>query len=97
LDTNNRIGTLRGHSGRSVWDIAFSPDGSRIVTAGDDQVIRIWDAKSLDEIVQLRGHTSYVWSLVFRPDGTQLISGSGDGTVRVWDTLSLADRHKSLK
>ncbi|MCB9854211.1 MAG: serine/threonine protein kinase [Phycisphaerales bacterium] len=92
LGTNSHIGTLRGHSGRSVWDIAFSPDGSRIVTAGDDQVIRIWDATTMDEIVQLRGHTSYVWSLVFRPDGTQLISGSGDGTLRVWDTLRLSER-----
>lgn len=96
LDTHKRIGMLRGHSGRSVWDIAFSPDGSRIVTAGDDEVIRVWDATTMDEIVQLRGHTSYVWSLVFSPDGTQLISGSGDATVRVWDTMSLSDRSMSL-
>ncbi len=96
LETHNRVGLLRGHSGRSVWDIAFSPDGSRIVTAGDDEVIRVWDASTMDEIVQLRGHTSYVWSLVFRPDGTQLISGSGDATVRVWDTISLSDRYMSL-
>lgn len=97
LETNARIGTLRGHSGRSVWDIAYSADGSRIVTAGDDQVIRIWDATTMDEIVQLRGHTSYVWSLVFRPDGTQLISGSGDGTVRVWDILRPSARRAAAE
>lgn len=97
LRSKRRIGTLRGHSGRSVWDIAFTPDGSRIVTAGDDQVIRIWDAETMDEIVQLRGHKSYVWSLAFRPDGTQLISGSGDETVRVWDTLSLRERYQSAE
>lgn len=93
LASQQCIGTLRGHSGRSVWDIAFTPDGTRIATAGDDQVIRVWDPQSMDEIVQLRGHKSYVWSLAFRPDGTQLISGSGDETVRVWDTLSLRQRN----
>lgn len=97
LDLNQRIGTLRGHSGRSVWDISFSPDGSRIMTAGDDQVIRVWDANTMDEIMQLRGHTSYVWSLAFRPNGTQLFSGSGDGTVGVWDTLSIAKRRRSFE
>ncbi|HPF37710.1 MAG TPA: protein kinase [Phycisphaerae bacterium] len=92
LDAKECVGTLRGHSGRSVWDIAFTPDATRIMTAGDDQVIRVWDAVTMDEIVQLRGHKSYVWSLVFSANGDRLISGSGDGTVRVWDTLSVRDR-----
>ena len=35
---------------------AFSPDGSRIVTASDDKTARIWDAASGKEIAVLRGH-----------------------------------------
>ena len=35
---------------------AFSPDGSRIVTASDDKTARIWDAATGKEIAVLRGH-----------------------------------------
>src|SRR5215831_2935660 len=37
------IAVLRGHAS-TVTSAAFSPDGSRIVTASDDQTARIWDA-----------------------------------------------------
>jgi WD40 repeat protein len=40
---------LRGHEG-SVFSAAFSPDGSRIVTASDDDTARIWDAATGKEI-----------------------------------------------
>jgi WD domain, G-beta repeat len=33
---------LRGHDDR-VWIAAFSGDGTRLVTAGDDKTARIWD------------------------------------------------------
>ena len=37
---------------------AFSPDGSRIVTASWDNTARIWDAATAKEIAVLRGHES---------------------------------------
>ena len=46
---------LGGHDG-SVHSAAFSPDGSRIVTASADKTARIWDAASAKEIAVLRGH-----------------------------------------
>jgi hypothetical protein len=38
------IAVLRGHDG-FVYSAAFSPDGSRIVTASADKIARIWDAR----------------------------------------------------
>ena len=35
---------------------AFSPDGTRIVTASDDKTARIWDAATGKELTVLRGH-----------------------------------------
>jgi len=84
LTTGEKLAELKGHAGE-VYGLAYSPDGSRIATAGRDS-LRLWDAATGEEIVELRGHRSFVWSVAFSPDGTRLISGSGDGTVRVWDT-----------
>jgi WD40 repeat protein len=33
---------MRGHE-RPVWAVAFSPDGKQGVSAGYDQVLKIWD------------------------------------------------------
>jgi len=83
LSTGEKFGELKGHAGE-VYGLAYSPDGTRIATAGRDS-LRLWDAATGEEIIELRGHRSFVWSVVFSPDGSRLASGSGDGTVRVWD------------
>ena len=42
---------------RIVWSAAFSPDGTRIVTASEDETARIWDAASGKAIGEpLKGH-----------------------------------------
>ena len=68
---------------------AFSPDGTRVVTASFDGTARIWDAASGKEIVVLRGHEGTVDSAAFSPDGTRIITASlYDKTVCIWDAHS---------
>jgi WD40 repeat protein len=76
---------LRGHY-HWVESAAFSPDGSRIVTASDDKTARIWDAATAKEIAVLRGHDDRVVSAAFSPDGSRIVTASHDGTARIWDT-----------
>jgi dipeptidyl aminopeptidase/acylaminoacyl peptidase len=67
---------------------AFSPDGSRIVTASYDSTARIWDAASAKEIAVLRGHENAVTSAAFSPDGSRIVTASWDRTARIWDAAS---------
>jgi WD40 repeat protein/energy-coupling factor transporter ATP-binding protein EcfA2 len=78
---------LVGHDD-AVWSAAFSPDGSRIVTASEDKTARIWDAATGKEIKVLRGHDGYVFSAGFSPDGSRIVTASQDQTARTWDTVT---------
>ncbi|GJJ12146.1 hypothetical protein Clacol_006387 [Clathrus columnatus] len=72
-----------------VLSVAFSPDGTRIVSASDDRSIRVWDALTGDIVAgPFNGHTGLVLSVGFSPDGTRIVSGSHDGGIRVWDALT---------
>ena len=81
------IATLRGHSG-PVNSLAFSPDGSRLASGSDDNLVRLWNTTLGRPIADLEGHSNRVWSVAFSPDGLQLASGSYDRTVRLWDAIS---------
>ncbi|KAJ3874888.1 quinon protein alcohol dehydrogenase-like superfamily [Lentinula edodes] len=76
---------LQGHDDW-VSSVAFSPDGTRIVSGSGDHTVRIWDASTGAQIgVPLQGHDDWVSSVAFSPDGTRIVSGSHDHTVRIWD------------
>ena len=76
---------LRGHLD-GVLSVAFSPDGTRIVSGSLDRSVRIWDVASGEEVCPpLLGHHLSVTSVAYSPDGKQIVSASFDGTVGVWD------------
>jgi WD40 repeat protein len=76
--------TLTGHTG-GVHFCAFSPDGSRILSASGDMTLKLWDAHTGAELITLAGHQDTVNSCAFSPDGSRIVSASRDGTLRLWD------------
>lgn len=66
----------------------FSPDGSRIATAGPDNMARIWDAETGELLMTLSGHSDMVMNAAFSPSGEHLVTASLDKTARVWDLKS---------
>jgi len=73
--------TLKVHTGR----VAFSPDGKRLASASNNQMVKVWDAVTGHQTLALKGHSSAVTSVVFSPDGKRLASASEDQTVKLWD------------
>ncbi len=77
----------------SATTMAFSPDGSRLVTASDDGELRVWDTDTGSEIARLRGHTATVTAVAYSPDGGQVATGAANGAIRLWDARTgAADR-----
>ncbi|MGH3993558.1 MAG: WD40 repeat domain-containing protein, partial [Pseudonocardiaceae bacterium] len=59
-----------------VRAVVFSPDGTRVATASDDRMARVFDVVSGAEQARLP-HDDWVWSVVFSPDGTRVATASG--------------------
>ncbi len=70
----------------SVNDVAFSPDGSELVTAGSDGKLRVYDVNTLQIIVTLDAGETDALSVAFSQDGSLLVGGYTSGRARIWDT-----------
>ena len=66
---------------------AFSPDGTLLAAAGDEDTINLWDVDSRETIETFEVHTDPT-SLSFSPDGGLLAAGLSDGTVKLWDVAT---------
>ena len=79
-------GCLWSQELRTVYSVAFHPDGRQLASACYDGKIRLHDART-GQLLQkpLEGHTRWVTCVAFSPDGRQLASASTDKTVCLWD------------
>jgi WD40 repeat protein len=81
-----RLGEPHGR----VNSVAFSPDGGRLATAGNDRTLRVYDTTSGQELAA-RDHGGPLFCVAFSPDGKWLLAGGGDagntGILWLWPAL----------
>jgi len=108
VSTGSEVQVLWGHiltkysrirkagTGLGVSDVAFSPDGKLLASAGSDAVVCLWEVSTGEGVHRLVGHTDEVEAVAFSPDGKLLASGARDKMVRLWE-VSTGSPVRALK
>jgi eukaryotic-like serine/threonine-protein kinase len=72
----------------AVNDVAFSPDGKWVVTAGDDRTARVWNIETGVPRFAPLSHTGAIVRASFSPDGQRIVTTGTDDTGRIWDAVT---------
>ncbi|RIK37282.1 MAG: hypothetical protein DCC55_24795 [Chloroflexi bacterium] len=86
--TGRLLQTLASHT-KAVGTVLFTRDGSHLVSASEEQTIRVWRRQASGDEYQLspvlNEHTFKFTCAALTSDGEQVVSGGVDGAVRIWD------------
>lgn len=78
---------LSGHLS-GVGCIAFSQDGTKVITGSAGGKAKLWRVLDSTEICSLYGHDSAVRDVALSPTGEMAVTGSADWTAKLWDAAT---------
>ena len=87
LQENRVVRTLEGHTD-GVPMVRYDAT-HRLISAGDDSTIRVWDPDTGKLLQTVQGHHSLINGFDISPDGRWLISVSSDLTIKLWEMPGL--------
>ncbi|KAG1786035.1 uncharacterized protein HD556DRAFT_1508452 [Suillus plorans] len=88
-DTRRRVAKFTGHA-KYNSSLAWTPDGTRLLTGGGDSTIREWDTTTWKQVGDpWTGHFDYINAITINPTGSLIASASDDNHVHLW---RLSDR-----
>ena len=76
------VARYTGHTG-AVWSVAWSPDNTRIASAGEKNDVQVWVAITGSLIKKYTDNMGFVTCITWSPDSYNVASGSYDKTIRV--------------
>jgi WD40 repeat protein len=86
-----RIEPWEGHT-KTVKALAYSRDGKRLASAGEDQTILVWNTSGYTREASLIGHVGTVTGVAWSNDAATLLSTAQDSTMKEWDLLHPFER-----
>ncbi len=79
----------RGNHANFIYGVAFSPDGSQLVSVGGDRRIWLYDGRTGEAKGQIDqgsdGHKGSIFGVSWASDSKRLVTASADRTVKLWD------------
>lgn len=82
---NSEVTCMNLHGAtNSIYCVDTDPQANLVVAGGTEKLIRLWDPRTQEKLMKLRGHKDNVRAVKLSRDGTQCVSASSDGTVRLW-------------
>ena len=81
IETRKVVATLSGHA-NYVRDVAWSRDGRRLITTGQDHAMRVWDVATWRTTMTL--NTDLQYAAAWHADGDRFVTAGFDGLVKTW-------------
>jgi len=94
LSTNSFLRVLSAHPNSNSFasvSLAFSPDGSTIVTSSSSDVsdaVRVWEVATGTQLRSINGLSNQVVSVAYCPNGKCVAIGTTNGSIKLWDISS---------
>ena len=76
---------VSGHGPVGTLALAFSPDGSRLLTSSDDDMLRTWDVETGERLNAFLGHRSPPRAVAWHPTQRWIVSSDETGSLRFWN------------
>ncbi len=73
---------------KTIFAVAWSPDGRRLACGGGEYKIDIFDTRLWKQQITYKGHHSAVYAVMWSPDGRQIISTGADDALHLWDAMN---------